>query len=184
MKKLVTFSRIISFQIRAAVPFFLMSNTTSSKMKSTMKTVNKGTEELSSIWKKREKQPRVKVAQERAVLFVNIDPNNSQPTILNRKTQSLIMIVSRVAVKGSLSLGNGWCSVALPLEANFTGSQQVALFNALVPSPTQLLSPGSKHATAQGASSIKSVLAPIGATTSSKKLPKSLKTNDKGIISF
>lgn len=52
----------------------------------------------------------------------------------------------------TLSLDNGWCSVALPLEANFTGSQQVALFNALVPSPTQLLSPGSKHATAQGAS--------------------------------
>jgi len=61
------------------------------------------------------------------------------------------MILSRVTQNDSLSLGNGWCSVALPLEANFTGSQQVALFNALVPSPTQLLSPGSKHATAQGA---------------------------------
>lgn len=159
MMKLVTFSRIISFQIRAAVAFFLMSNTMSSKMKSRMKTLNKGTEELSSIWKKREK-PRVKVAQERTVLFVNIELNNPQSTVLNRSTQSLIMIVSEVAVKGSLSLGNGWCSVAPPLEANFTGSQQVALFNALVPSPTQLLSPGSKHATAQGASCIKSVLAP------------------------
>lgn len=94
------------------------------------------------------------------------------------------MFVSKVAVKGSLSLGNGWCSVALPLEGNFTGRQQVALFNALVPSPTQLLSPGSKHATAQGASSIKAVLAPIRATTSSKILPKLPKTNDKGIISF
>lgn len=62
MMKLVTFSRIISFQIRAAVPFLLMSNTMSSKMKSRMKTMNKGTEELSSIWKERKKQPRVKVA--------------------------------------------------------------------------------------------------------------------------
>lgn len=143
--------------------------------------MNKGMEELSSIWKKREKQSRVKVAQERAILFVNTELNNPQPTILTRNTQSLIMTVSRVAVKGSVSLGNGWCSVALPLEANFTGSQ-VALFNALVPSPTQLLSPGSKHA--RGASSIKSVLAPIRATTSSKILPRLPKTNDKGIISF
>lgn len=62
------------------------------------------------------------------------------------------MVFSRVAENCSLSLGNGWCSVALPLEANFTGSQQVALFNALVPSPTQLLSPGSTQATAQRAS--------------------------------
>lgn len=108
--------------------------------------MNKGAEKLSSIWKKREKQPRVKVAQERAALFVNIELNYPQHTVLNRNTESLIMIVSRVAVKGSLSLGNGWCSAALPLEANFTGSQQVALFNALVPSPTQLLSPGSKRA--------------------------------------
>lgn len=60
------------------------------------------------------------------------------------------MVFSRVAENCSLSLG--WCSVALPLEANFTGSQQVALFNALVPSPTQLLSPGFMHAIAQGAS--------------------------------
>ena len=97
--------------------------------------MNKRTEELSSIWKGREKQPRVKVARERAILFVNIKLNNPQLTILNRDTQSLIMILSRVAENDSLSLGNGWCSVALPLEANFTGSQQVALFNALVPAP-------------------------------------------------
>lgn len=152
MMKLVIFSRIISFQIRAAVPFFLMSTTNTSKTKSRMKTMNKRTEELSSIWKEREKQPRVKVARERAILFVNIKLNNSQPTVLNRNTQSLIMILSRVAENYSLSLDNGWCSVAHPLEVNFTGSQQVALFNALVPSPTQLLSPGFKHATAQGAS--------------------------------
>lgn len=61
--------------------------------------MNKGMEELSSIWKKREKQPRVKVAQERAVLFVNTELNNPQPTILTRNTQSLRMTVSRVAVK-------------------------------------------------------------------------------------
>lgn len=127
MMKLVIFSRIISFQIRAAVPFFLMSTTNTSKTKSRMKTMNKRTEELSSIWKEREKQPRVKVARERAILFVNIKLNNSQPTVLNRNTQSLIMILSRVAENYSLSLDNGWCSVAHPLEVNFTGSQQVAL---------------------------------------------------------
>lgn len=152
MMKLVIFSRITSFQRRAAVPFFLMSTRKSSKMKSRMKTMNKRTEELSSIWKEREKQPRVKVARERGILFVNIKLNNPQPTILNRNTHHFIMILSRVAENYSRSLGNGWCSVALPLEANSTGSQQVALFNALVPSPTQLLSPGSEHATAQGAS--------------------------------
>lgn len=152
MMKLVIFSRIISFQIRAALPFFLMSTTKSSKMKSRAKTMNKRTEELSSIWKEREKQPRVKVARESAILFINTKMNNPQPITLNRNTQGLIMTFSRVAGNDSLSLSNGWCSVALPLEANFTGSQQVALFNALVPSPTQLLSAGSKRATAQGAS--------------------------------
>lgn len=127
MMKLVIFSQITSFQRRATVPFFLMSTRKSSKMKSRVKTMNKRTEELSSIWKEREKQPRVKVAQERGILFVNIKLNNPQPTLLNRNTHNLMMILSRVAENYSRSLGNGWCSVALPLEANFTGSQQVAL---------------------------------------------------------
>lgn len=61
------------------------------------------------------------------------------------------------------------------------GQQRISSFPT--PSPTQLLSPGSKHATARGASSIKSVQAPIG-TTTSKFLPKFPKTSDKGIISF
>lgn len=48
--KLVIFSLIISCQIRAAVPFFLMSTTKSNEMKSRTKTMNKRTEELSSIF--------------------------------------------------------------------------------------------------------------------------------------
>lgn len=70
--------------------------------------MNKRTEELSSIWKEREKQPRVKVAWERAFFFVNIKLTNPQPTILNKNTQSLIMILSRVAENYSVSLRNGW----------------------------------------------------------------------------
>lgn len=65
--------------------------------------MNKRTEELSSIWKEREKQPRVKVAQEKAILFANIKLNNPQPTVLNRNTQSLIMVLSRAAENYSRS---------------------------------------------------------------------------------
>lgn len=155
MMKLVIFSLIISCQIRAAVPFFLMSTTKSNEMKSRTKTMNKRTEELSSIWKERggkKKSPELRWSVRELQFLVNVNPNHTQPTMLNSSTHSVIMILYWVAGNHSLSLGNGWCSVALPLEADFTCSQQVALFNALVPSPTQLLSPGSKHATAWEAS--------------------------------
>jgi len=102
--------------------------------------------------RRKKKSPELRWSVRELQFLVNVNPNHTQPTMLNSSTHSVIMILYWVAGNHSLSLGNGWCSVALPLEADFTCSQQVALFNALVPSPTQLLSPGSKHATAWEAS--------------------------------
>ena len=105
--------------------------------------------------RRKKKSPELRWSVRELQFFVNVNPNHTQPTMLNSSTHSVIMILYDTVLScwNPLSGTCKWMvSVALPLEANFTGSQQVALFNALVPSPTQLLSPGSKHATAWEAS--------------------------------